>query len=199
MIAVLWTATVGGAAFAEEVLPPVAASIGVADVELIMTESQAGKAVHSEAGRWEDRFRRQSSAEEAALQAAKQELDHQPAAKSPQALAEKSRAFEQGFTDFQNKTAARRLALEKSTAAAVAKVRQGMAEATQKVAAARGVTLVLPVSEIVYADDKLNLTKEILAAMNASLSRVVFPPPDVDAELAPPAGRSEQTRRKKEP
>jgi hypothetical protein len=45
--------------------------------------------------------------------------------------------------------------------------------------------MVLPRSQVVLFDDKMNLTKEIIAAMDKKLPHVDFPAPKVEVESAP--------------
>jgi hypothetical protein len=97
-------------------------------------------------------------------------------------LADNSRTFEQNFADFQSRYRARRQAMDKSLGTAMAKVRLGMVEAARKVAAAHGVSLIIPRAQVLVADDKLSLTKDIIVLMDKNLPRVDFPPPVIEVE-----------------
>ncbi len=166
--------------------PPV---IGVVDVDQILQESAAAKSVRSQADKYQQTFQQEISKEEATLRATQQELEaeQQHRTLTQEAFAEKARAFEASAADFQRKGMARRRAFDKSVSAAMGQVQKAMLEASQQVAQAHGVTVLLPRNQVLLFDDKMNITKEIVAVMDKKLTHVDFPPPKVEAEMAPGA------------
>jgi Skp family chaperone for outer membrane proteins len=126
-------------------------------------------------------------AEDKALRATQQEIEQQRKTLSPEALTEKARAFDLSVADFQRKDQGRRRALEKSFNLAMSKVQQAMYEATRKVATAHGANIILPRGQVVLFDDKMNMTKEIVALMDKALPTVDFPQPQIEPESALPA------------
>ncbi len=122
--------------------------------------------------------------EETSLRNTQQDIDQQRKTLSQEAFADKARAFDANVAEFQRKGLARRKAFDKSFNTAMGQVQQAMLEATQQIAAGHGATVVLPRSQVVLFDDKMNITREIIAAMDKKLSHVDFPAPKIEAENA---------------
>jgi Skp family chaperone for outer membrane proteins len=158
--------------------------IAIVDVDQIMQESTAAKGVRTQAEKYQQTFQSEMSKEEATLHSTQQDIDQQRKTLSQEAFAEKARSFDASVAEFQRKGMARRKALDKSYNTAMSQVQQAMLEATQQIAANHGATMVLPRSQVVFFDDKMNITKEIIVAMDKKLPHVDFPTPKVEAETA---------------
>jgi Skp family chaperone for outer membrane proteins len=161
--------------------------IAIVDVDQILQESIAAKGVRTQADKYQQTFQSEMSKEESTLRTTQQDIDQQRKTLSQDAFAEKARAFDASVAEFQRKGLARRRAFDKSFNTAMGQIQQAMLEATQQVAAVHGATMVLPRSQVVLFDDKMNITKEIIVAMDKKLPHVDFPAPKVEAETAPPA------------
>ena len=116
---------------------------------------------------------------------------------TPEALTERARAFDLSVAEFQRKDQARRRALEKSFNLAMGKVQQAMYEATRKVATEHGANIILPRGQVLLFDDKMNMTKEIVALMDKALPTVDFPPPVLETDPAQPQPPAQATPPKK--
>jgi Skp family chaperone for outer membrane proteins len=158
--------------------------IGIIDVDTVQLEALAAKAVRTQADKYRQDFQQQGQAEEAALRQQQQAIEQQRKnnALSPDALAEKARAFDASVADYQRMVQSRRRAFEKSYNTAMAKVQQAMVDATAKAAQAHGANVILPRGQVVLFDDKMNLTKEIVAFMDKALPTVDFPAPQIESE-----------------
>jgi Skp family chaperone for outer membrane proteins len=158
--------------------------IAIIDVDEVQLEALAAKAVRAQADKYRQDFQQQGQAQEAALRLEKQSIEQQAKsnALAPDALGEKARAFDASVADYQRKEAARRRAFEKSYNTAMAKVQQAMVDATAKAAQAHGANVILPRGQVVLFDDKMNLTKEIVALMDKALPTVDFPAPQIESE-----------------
>lgn len=172
--------------------------IGIIDVDKIQTESLAAKAVRTQADKYRQEFQQAGQTEEAALRAQQQAIEQQRKnnALSPDALADKARSFDSSVADYQRKGLARRRAFEKSYGTAMAKVQQAMIDATGKAAQAHGANVILPRGQVVLFDDKMDLTKEIIAQMDKDLPTVDFPAPQIEGE-APPPPQAQPPQKKK--
>ncbi|WP_158240505.1 OmpH family outer membrane protein [Telmatospirillum siberiense] len=180
----------GGAAAPAPATAPVAAAmpspvIAIIDVDQILQESMAAKGVRGQADKYQQTFQNEMSKEEATLRSTQQDIDQQRKTLSQDAFAEKARAFDASVAEFQRKGLARRKAFDKSFNTAMGQVQQAMLEATQQIASRHGATVVLPRSQVVLFDDKMNITKEIIGAMDKKLPHVDFPAPKVEAESGP--------------
>jgi Skp family chaperone for outer membrane proteins len=165
--------------------------IAIIDVDEVQLEALAAKAVRAQADKYRQDFQQQGQAQEAALRLEKQSIEQQAKsnALAPDALGEKARAFDASVADYQRKEAARRRAFEKSYNTAMAKVQQAMVDATAKAAQAHGANVILPRGQVVLFDDKMNLTKEIVALMDKALPTVDFPAPQIEADTPQPAAQ----------
>jgi Skp family chaperone for outer membrane proteins len=162
--------------------------IAIIDVDQVQLEALASKAVRTQADKYRQDFQQQGQAEEATLRSQQQAIEQQRRANSlsAEALAEKARAFDAAYTDFQRLQLARRRAFEKSYNTAMGKVQQAMVDATAKAAQAHNANVILPRGQVVLFDDKMNLTKEIIGLMDKALPTVDFPAPQIEAETPQP-------------
>lgn len=172
--------------------------IGIIDVDQVQLEALAAKAVRTQADKYRQDFQQQGQAEEAALRLQQQSIEQQRKsnALSPDALAEKARAFDTSVADYQRKELARRRAFEKSFNTAMAKVQKAMIDATDKAANAHGANIILPRGQVVLFDPKMNLTGEIIALMDKELPTVDFPAPQIEAEAPQPAQATPAQKKK---
>jgi Skp family chaperone for outer membrane proteins len=169
--------------------------IAVVDIEQILQETAAAKSVRSQATKYEQSFQGEFAKEEATLKSTQQDLENQRKTMAQDVFAEKARAFEESFGAFQRKNAMRHRAFDVSMNAAMGKVQQAMLNATQHVATARGVTVVLPRSQVMLFDEKMNITKEIIAEMDKVVSYVDFPAPKLEgAPTASGGGAKKKTQ-----
>lgn len=182
---------------AEEATPVPAPVVGVVDIDEIQRESLASKALLLQLNKYRQEFQQETMAEDKALGGTKQEIEQQRKMLTPEALAEKARAFDLSYAEFQRKVQARRQALEKSFNQAMGKVQQAMYEATRKVATEHGANIVLPRGQVLLFDDKMNMTKEIIALMDKALPTVDFPPPQIESETGLQPSPAQQTPPKK--
>lgn len=171
------------AAFTTPVLAGEAVSnpvVVVVDVESVMQESSAAKGVIAQRDKYQEQFQGEISREEQSLRSTKQELDQQRQKMSPEAFAEKARAFDQKVAEFERKVVLRRRALDRSYVTAMGQVQENMLAAANELAQAKGANLVLPRSTVLFFDEKMNISKEILDALNKRLPSVEFPTPKLE-------------------
>lgn len=158
--------------------------IGVVDVDQIFQESAAAKNMRGQADKYQQGFQQEVSKEESDLRTTQQELatEQQRKTLSPEAFAEKARGFEASVNTFKNMNFAREKAFQKSFNVAMGQVQKAMLESTKEVAQAHGANVVLPRTQVMMFDDKMNMTKEIITVMDKKLSHVDFPAPKVEIE-----------------
>jgi Skp family chaperone for outer membrane proteins len=193
-----------GSAFAQDAAPAAGAVaamptpvIAIVDVDQIFQDSVAAKGVRAQAEKFQQTFQTEMSSKENALRITQQDIDQQRKTLSQEAFAEKARAFDQSVQEFQKEGMARRRALDKSLNTAMGQVQQAMLAATQQVASSHGANMVLPRSQVVLFDDKMNLTKEIIAAMDKKLPHVELPTPKIELDADSSGGASAPTASKK--
>lgn len=160
--------------------------LGVVDVDEIQQDALSAKAVRAQAAKFQQDFEQQRGNEEAALRTTQQALQQEAKTLSQDVLAAKARAFDASVAEYRRRDLARRRAFEKSFNIAMGKVRDAMNEALRQVAVAHGVNVILPRGQVLLFDDKMNMTKEVIAQMDKLLPSTDFPAPQVEAEQPPP-------------
>jgi Skp family chaperone for outer membrane proteins len=175
-----------GAAVAQEAAAGAIASpvIAVVDVDQIMQDSSAAKGVRGQIEKFQQSFQEEMGAEENGLRTKQGELDGLRKTLPQEAFAEKVRAFDASVAEFQRKGALRRRAIDRSVGQAMGQIQEAMIEAVRVVAGVHGANIVLPRTQVMMFDEKMNITKEIIDAMNKKIPRVDVPTPKVEAESA---------------
>jgi Skp family chaperone for outer membrane proteins len=158
--------------------------IGVVDVDEIMQESLAGKAVREQASKYRQQFQSQGAAEENALRATQQAIEQERKTLAPAALSERVHAFDASVAEYQRKDLARRRAYEKSFNSAMSRVQLAMNNALAQYAETHGINIVLPNGQVLLFDKKMGITKDIIALMDKAQPTVDFPPPQLEQDPA---------------
>jgi outer membrane protein len=92
---------------------------------------------------------------------------------TPEAFAEKRRAFEEDVSEVQRLVQQRRRQLDQVAEVALNEVKTALIEIVTGIAEERGFNLVLPSSEVLFFARKIDLTEEVLAKLDARLPDVV--------------------------
>lgn len=170
-------AMAGTTATAQDELP----SIGVVDVQMILRNSKASKSVRPQIEKLRKDYQASVREREAELRKASQELQRQRAVLSPQAFAKRRGAYEEqarkAQIDFQN----RKRRLDDAYSTAMRAVHRSMVIAAAKIAEERDFDVVLPKSIVLLADQKLDITAEVLRRVDETLPSLavsVKKPPD---------------------
>lgn len=175
----------GRPAVAEDANQISAPVIAVIDVEKIMQDSLAAKSVRNQIEHFQQVFQDDLGADEARLRAKQQELESlRKSSSTDPSVAEKARSLDAGVAEFQRKGMARRRALEKSAAQATNQISEAMNEVTRTVASSHGANIVIPQNQLILFDEKMNITKEIIDALNKALPKVDVPAPRIDGDVA---------------
>jgi len=156
--------------------------IAVVDVDQVMSESTAAKSVRGQMDKYQQAFQEEVSKDENSLRSRQQEIETQRKSLSQEAFADKVRHFDQSVAEFQRKALARRRALDKSFSQAMGQVQEAMISVTGQIASEKGVNVVLPRTQVLLFDEKMNISKEVTEALNKKLTSVEVSKPKVDVE-----------------
>jgi Skp family chaperone for outer membrane proteins len=171
--------------------PPV---IAILDLDQCHYESVAGKSYRVQAEKYQKDFQEDVARGDAAFSAEQQELQQQSNSTPKEVLADKYRGFEQRVAESRHKLLLRRQALEEALAIARGQIEKAIHDAAYKIASERGATMVVPKSQVLLFDEKINITKEVLEAMNESLPRVDVPTPRIPVEGAPTGASTKKSQ-----
>ncbi len=189
--------------FAATVVPVSAQSlpgVAVIDIQRLQRESSASKSIQSQMEKLQAAISQDIAKQENELRANKQELDRQRTLVSPEAFAERVRAFEQKYANLQRDVQNRKRELEKSAATAFGSVEKALREVVEQLVEERRLNLVVVKNLTMYNAPEYELTDEVLKRLNAKLPSVKVPPPAPTAkpqsQSKPPAQSKPQSQSK---
>lgn len=156
-----------------------AANVAVVDIQLIMQNSLAAQDVRAQLDDYREQFQKSIAADEEELRASEQELVKQRSVLSPEAFEQKRKEFQSQFGEVQREVQDKRIKLEKAHAQALAMIQKQVFEIIQSLSSEKGFEVAMPVSQLLYADQSLDITKPVLQKLDSALPKV---PIDIDGE-----------------
>lgn len=147
-------------------------SIGIVAYQIVLSKSNAiasirnqvqteFKTIQDEMGRLEQQFRQQDEA-----------LAKQRSVLSPEAFEQKRQAFEQEIGQAQQVMRQKQRAVEKANLEALQTVERKVTEIVTRLAQERGYNLILDGSAVLIMDPSMDISQNVLQALNAELPRV---------------------------
>ena len=158
-----------GPARAQQLPATVAAVI---DYQRVLREAAAARSIREQIETRRKAYQEEISREEQRLHEADKAFAKQRSVLTPEAFAEKRRAFEQEVVEVQRMVQERRRALDEVSAQALNEVKKALIEVVTSIADERGFNLVLPSSEVLFFSRRIDLTEEVLAKLDARLPDV---------------------------
>lgn len=150
-----------------------APDIGVVDVNYIMSESEAAKSLQKQIKEKSEAFQAEFSKFERELKDMEAALGKAKADKvSEEEFKKKRTEFEKKLSDTQALYQKRRQGLEKAKVDAFRTLSEAIVKETEKIAAAKGIELVLTKANVVIGAKDMDLTEAVFAAVNANLKDV---------------------------
>ena len=170
--------SIGASSFAtaQDRLP----SIGIVDVQKILRDSQASRSLRPQIEELRKNYQTSVRKRETELRKASQELQRQRAILSSQAFAKRRNDYEEKARKAQVDFQQRKRRIDNAYGAAMRVIQKSMVVAAAKIAEERNFDIVLPKSLVLLADQKLDITGEVLRRIDKSL-------PSVKLETAKPA------------
>jgi Skp family chaperone for outer membrane proteins len=154
---------------------PPAAVVVVVDYARILRDSKAARSIRDQIESRRKTYQDQIAKEEKRLFDADKELAKQRNVLSPEAFAEKRKAFEQDVMKVQRMAQDRRRQLDQVAGVALGNVRNALVEVVGVLADERGFNIVLPSSAVLLFSPKIDLTDEVLAQLDKKLPSVKVP------------------------
>jgi len=152
-------------------------NIAVVDIQRIMRESNATKSITDQIEKQRTTYQQEITKQENDLRNAEQELNKQRTIISPEAFAERRRAFEQRVGNLQRDVQNRKRELDKSLNGATITVQNALRDIIGALVTERKYTLILIKSQTAYNAPEMEVTEEVLKRLNAKLPSVKVPPP----------------------
>lgn len=160
---------VSGTSFASEKSP-----IVVVDVERIVLESLSGKDLTKKFEDKMDKFQKKFSSKEADFQKEKESLEKKQAILSKEAFEKEAKAFQAKAMELQKLAQSERISIENAKMLAMDQIDVAAKEITRDLAKEREFLVVSPIAAILFYDDKIDITEEILTRLNKKITKVTF-------------------------
>lgn len=170
--------TVARPAQAQASLP--AAVAVVVDYQRILRDAKAAQAIRTQIDARRKALQDQFAKEEKRLFDADKELAKQRGVLSPEAFAEKRKAFEEDVVRVQRQAQQRRRQLDQVATIALGEVRNAMVDIVGELAEQRKFNIVLPSSAVLLFSPSIDLTDEVMTQLDKRLPTVKVPekPPE---------------------
>ena len=151
--------------------------VAILDLNSIRRESLVVKNINEQIAVFRNEFRKSIKTEESALKAASKELAKKRNILSPEEFAKKRREFEQKVVAVQRLVQQSKQALEKSRAKAMVVVEKTLNKIITKIALERDINIILRRDVTILAARSLEITADVLKALNIQLPKVVVKKP----------------------
>ncbi len=142
--------------------------IGYIDLQKALNQSDAGKAAKSQIGEKVKKFQATIEGRQKELKKLNDEMEKQKMMLSAEAKAEKERDYQQKVKEFQRFAKDAQEELQQQDAQYTRSILESLFKVVKDLGTKGGYTLILEKTEssVLYADDAINLTDEVIAAYN---------------------------------
>lgn len=147
-------------------------SIAVVDLQYLVSNSKAGASIRTQLDKQRDAYRVQIEKQENDLRKAEKELADQQPKLSKEEFMKKGKAFQEKVLNAQRTVQERRIAFDKAYATSMEKLREHIVKIVADMAGKKNISLVLNRQEVVLVDAKMDMTKEVLKALDAKVTSI---------------------------
>lgn len=147
-------------------------SVGVVDIAKIMKESKAASSARSQIQAKQKTFQSELDAKEKALHAEDQALAKEQGKTEKAAFEAKVKAFREKAVKEQRGVQEKKMSLDKAFTSSLEEIQKNVLDIVKQVATEKKLNLVVSASQVLYGDDALNITDEVLKRLDAKLPNV---------------------------
>ena len=147
-------------------------SVAVVNIQEIMRDSTAAKSVKDQLESKQKMFQSEMTKKEQELQKEDQELGKQRGVLSQDAFDKKVKEFRSRADAAQKDVQGKRAQIENAFSSSLGEIQKSVTDIVAKIAKDKGYILVVPSSQALYFDSKLDITKDVLSQLNSSLPKV---------------------------
>jgi len=160
-------------------------AIMIVDLPQVLRDSKAGKSVQATLNQESQAYSKEVARQEDDLQKMRSDLERQRTVLAPEAFDAKAKAFQQHFQELDRAVQTRRQALQAAYNEAMLKVEKAALDIIGGIAKERGANLVLAKQATILQSEEADVTAEVLARLDKSLTTVpVNVPKGGDGEAA---------------
>lgn len=149
-------------------------SIAVVDVQALLSESKAAKALQEQIKSERDKFQAEFSKYEKDLREIEQDLIKKRASLKPEEFNKKREAFESKLLETRKLAQSRKRALDEGFSSAVGVLRDEMVKIVAQVAESKKYDLVISRQNVVIVDKTLDITADVLAQLDQNMPSVAL-------------------------
>jgi outer membrane protein len=143
--------------------------IAVVDIQQVLEESTAAKDVKSQIKEKRDHYQTEITTEEDKLRQAEKKLSEQRAVLSKDAFEQKTEEFKEKLIVVQREVQEKRANLDSLLTNSLGKIQKSVFEIIEDISKEEGFDIAIPTSQILYANEKLNITTEVLKRLNKKM------------------------------
>lgn len=174
-------------AVAADAAPSAAVNVAVVNIQQVMRDSTAAQNVREQLEAKQKGFQADISKKEEALQKEDKELSKKRSVLSKEAFEEKARVFRSKATDVQKEVQEKKAVLDAAFERALAEIQKSVTEVIGEMSKEKGFALAVPTSQILYSDEKLDISAEVLKRLNQKLPKL-----DVKFDAVPEASEGKK-------
>jgi len=149
-------------------------TIALINTQEIMHESTAAQSIKEQFDAKQKSFQSEMTKKEESLQKEDQDLGKERAVLSPEAFDKKVQEFKNKASAAQREAKEKNAELEKALSAAFGDIQKVLFDIVSDIAKEKGYSIVMPTGQLIYADPKLDITKDVLAKLNSKLPKVTM-------------------------
>lgn len=147
-------------------------AILVVDVQTIFEKSTAVTKVREQIDKKAEEFRKDSASKEDYFKKKFDDLEKQKSVLAKDAFEKKNADLSKEFADAQKKVQENRSTLDKGYMDAMQQVETSLTDIVKDVAVKKGAKVVLPKNQIIYNDDSMDVTNQVLDDLNKKLPNI---------------------------
>lgn len=147
-------------------------TVGVVNIQKIMRDSKAANSVRAQLKEKQKSFQTELDTKEKALMAEDQALVKQSAGTDKAAFEQKVKDFRAKAAGAQREVQTKKVQLDKAFAGALEQIQGNVLTIVKEVAAEKKLTLVVTSSQVLYADNSLDITGDVQQRLDSKLPNV---------------------------
>lgn len=148
-------------------------SVAVVDLKVILQSSKAGSSIKQQMNKKQDEYKKDLESQQKKLSDAKDALARDRSVLSPDAYAEKRKAFEGDLGKLQTNMRGKKNSLDKAFSTAMETLQTQTMAVISGIAKEKNYTLVLPRSSVlVMTDSNMDITQDVLSALDEKLTSI---------------------------
>ncbi|NBX02804.1 MAG: OmpH family outer membrane protein [Alphaproteobacteria bacterium] len=147
-------------------------TIAVVNIQQVMRDSTAAKSVREQLESKQKSYQAELSKKDESLRKEEADLKKQQGILSKDAFEKKVAEFRKKATEVQKEVQTKKASLDGAFEGALAEIQKTVSEIISDMAKEKGFSVAVPTAQVLYADTKLDISADVLAALNKKLTKV---------------------------